>query len=163
LPGVRAEAASELARMTSSSVGYHRSWAREREAIDAGLAAGRAKLSYDVQAFRLSPDGGPYYFVRALWRVNGRLGFAASLWLRGSDLDVVWRNLRPALWLRMFEFQGVVADEHLGMILNVLDRDGDDWAEVVFLQSGYESRDIAEWRFSPSGFARTGVAFSYGC
>jgi hypothetical protein len=163
LPGVRGEAAPGLARMASSPVGFHRSWARERRAMEAGLAAGRGRLFFDVQAFHLSPDRVPYYFVRATWRVNGRLGFAAALWLRGSDLDVVWRNLRPAAWLRMFEFQGVVGHEHLGMVLNVLDRDGDGWGELVFLQSGLESRDIAEWRFSPSGFARTDVAFSYGC
>jgi hypothetical protein len=148
---------------TSSSVGYHRTWARERQAIEAGLDAGRAQRQYDVQPFRLSPDGVPYYFVRATWRVDGRMGFAASFWMRGDDLDVVWRNLRPAVWLRMSEFQGVVSNEHLGLVLNVLDRDGNGWGEVLFLQSGYESRDIREFHVSPAGFEPTTVAFSAGC
>ena len=114
-----------------------------------------------MQPFRLSPDGVPFYFVRGMWRVNGRLGFAASLWMRGDDLAIVWSNLRPAAWLRMFEFQGELSNHHLGLVLNVLDRDGNGWGEVLFGQGGYES--IGEFQLSPSGFQPTGAAYSFGC
>lgn len=163
LPDVQKDAAPELARMSSSDVGYHRSWARERQFVEKGLSAGRARLFYDLQPFRLSPDGVPYYFVRAMWRVDGRLAFAVSLWLRGDDLTVVWRSLRPAAWLRMSEFQGRISTEHLGFVLNVIDREGDGWAEVLFGWGGYESRSVEEWRLSTFGFEPTGVSYAYGC
>ncbi len=55
------------------------------------------------------------------------------LWTGGGrQSDVVQSDLRPAAWLRMWEFQSHVAREHLGLIPNVLDRDGDGWGEVVF-------------------------------
>ena len=85
LPQVRAETASDVARMAASSVGYHRSWARERQRLEDALTAGRARLRYEIQSFRLAPDGVPIHFVRAEWVVQGRQAFAVSLWMRGAQ------------------------------------------------------------------------------
>jgi hypothetical protein len=164
LPRVRADAAPGLARMATSEVGYHRSWARERQEVEEALARGRARLDYDVQAFRLSPDQSPVYFVRASWLVGRQIGFAASLWVRSDPkLHVVETDLRPASWLRMFMFQGRISRGHLGLILNVLDRDADGWGEVLFARTGYEGVSIDLLEYSPSGLEPTGTGTSFGC
>ena len=163
LPRVRSEAAAELLKMEASTVGYHRSFARERRRIEAALERNEGRRQYDVQAFQLGP-GAPVYFVRAEWLVQGRQGFAASLWLRTEPaVEVIEENVRPASWLRMFEFQGRIARDHLGLILNVLDRDQDGWGEVMFLESGYEAFEISLRQYSPTGFARSGPAYGGGC
>jgi hypothetical protein len=164
LPGVRAEAEPEIARMASSSVNYHRSWAQQQRAVDDAMQRGQGKLTYDIQSFQLSPDGVPVHFVRAEWRVRGQQGFAASLWLRGrQSLEVVETNLRPASWLRMFEFQGSVAREQIGLVLNVFDRNQDGWGEVLMAQGGYESMTLSLVEYSATGFRPTGIEYSYGC
>lgn len=163
LPRVRSEAAAELSKMEASTVGYHRSWARERRRIDAAIERNEGRRQYDVQAFQLG-SGAPVYFVRAEWLVNGRQGFAASLWLRTEPaVEVIEANMRPASWLQMFEFQGRVTRDHLGVVLNVLDRDHDGWGEVLFLESGYEAFGISLRHYSPNGFVTSGPAYSGGC
>ena len=164
LPGVRSEAAPELTRMASSPVAYHRSWARQQQAVEEAMQAGHGKLTYDLQSFRLTPDNVPLHFVRAEWSVGQRQGFAASLWLRGEQaIEIVDTNLQPASWLRMFEFQGKVAHEHLGLVLNVFDSDHDGWGEVLVARGGYESMELSVLEYSPTGFQPTGTQFSYGC
>jgi len=165
LPAIRAEAEPDLERMASSSVNYHRSWARERRALDEATGRGEGKLTYDIQSFRLSPDAVPIHFVRAQWMVRGRQGFAATLWLRGAQsLEVVEQNVRPASWLHMFEFfRGGVAREHLGLILNVFDRNQDGWGELLMAHGGYESMAISLVEYSASGFHPTGIEYAYGC
>jgi hypothetical protein len=163
LPPVRAKAAPVLSKMEASSVGYHRSWARERRRVETALENNEGRRQYDVQAFQLGP-GEPVYFVRAEWTVQGRQGFAASLWLRTEPrVDIIETNLRPASWLRTFEFQGQVTRDHLGLVLNVLDRDRDGWGEILFLQSGYEAFGISLREFSPTGFISTGLTYGGGC
>src|SRR5262245_2779182 len=124
--------------MATSDVDYHRSWAFERREIEERLRRGDARLKYDVQAFILSPDAVPLYFARVEWMVGERQAFAMSLWIKSGDTPtIVETNLRAAGWLRMFEFQGRIAREHLGIVLNVLDVDGDGWGEVLLLGEGY--------------------------
>jgi hypothetical protein len=164
LPGVLADAAPDLARMASSTVANHRSWAGQQQAINEAMQSGRSKLTYDIQSFRLTPDGALLHFVRAEWLVQRQQGFAASLWLRGEQtVDVIEVNVRPASWLRMFEFQGAVAREHLGLVLNILDKDHDGWGEVLLAQGGYESMTISLLEYSPNGFQPTGIEHIYGC
>ena len=164
LPRVLADAAPDLARMASSSVAYHRSWAREQQAIDEAMQSGRGALSYDIQSFRFAPDGVLLHFVRAEWTVRRRQGFAVSLWLRGEQpVEVIQTNLRPASWLRMFEFQGRVDREQEGLILNIFDRDHDGWGEVLLAQGGYESMSISLLEYSPAGLQPTGIQYAYGC
>jgi hypothetical protein len=164
LPRVRTEAAAALARRGSSPVAYHRSWARQQQAVDEAMQRGRGKLTYDIQSFRLAPDGVLLHFVRAEWAVGQRQGFAASLWLRGEQpIEVIDTNLRPASWLRMSEFEGHVAREHLGLILNVFDRNHDGWGEVLVARGGYESMRLSLLEYSPTGFQATGIEYGYGC
>jgi hypothetical protein len=104
------------------------------------------------------------YFVRAEWRVDKRMGFALAAWIRGGQrFTIIETDLEPAAWLRMYEFQGRVRRPHLGLVLNVLDRDRDGWAEVLFSHEGYEGVNIQLREFSPSGFEPTGVSFAQGC
>jgi hypothetical protein len=81
----------------------------------------------------------------------------------GQPLEVVDTNLRPASWLRTFEFQGKVAREHLGLILNVFDRDHDGWGEVLLARGGYESMGLSVLEYSPTGFQPSGIEFGFGC
>ena len=143
-PRVRAEAAPFLARGLTAPYRQDRSWARERLQIEEAMDRGSGRLRYDVQAFQLSPDGVPVLFVRAEWLVGTRQGFVASLWVRaGEPIEVLKTDVRPAAWVRMSEFQGGVRPSHMGLILNVLDRDGDGWGEVLFASEGYEGRSIS--------------------
>lgn len=64
LPSVRSEAAQALSKMETSTVGCHRSWARERRRVEAAMERNEGRRQYDVQAFQLGP-GAPVYFVRA--------------------------------------------------------------------------------------------------
>ncbi|MEO8679847.1 MAG: hypothetical protein ABI665_12415 [Vicinamibacterales bacterium] len=164
LPGVQKEAAPDIARMAESTVNYHRSWARARRSVDAGLAKGRGRLTYDLQAFHLEPDAPPLYFVRAEWRVEGRVAFGAALWIRGGPtFAVVDQDLSPARWVRMFEFQGDVGRAQYGLVLNVLDRNGDGWGEILFAHGGYEGFGIQLLERTPTGWVPAGASYSYGC
>jgi hypothetical protein len=164
LPSVRAEAADEIDRLAAGEPGYQRNWAIERREIDRGLEAGKARLEYDVQAFDLERNGPPRYFVRAEWDVNGRPAFGAALWVKGGDaLAIVDQDLSTARWLRMFEFQGKMSPELYGLVLNVFDRDGDGWSEVLMARGGYESNTLELIALTPGGFTSTGVSYAYGC
>jgi hypothetical protein len=163
LPRVRSETDAELSKMEASTVGYHRSWARELRRVEIAMERNEGRRQYDIQAFQLGP-GAPVYFVRAEWLVDGRQGFAASIWLRTEPtVEVIETNVRPASWLRMFEFQGRVTRDHLGLVLNVLDRDQDGWGEILFLESGYEAFGISLRQYSPTGFERSGPVYGGGC
>lgn len=164
LPRVRSEAAPLLARGLTATYRDDRAWARERLQIEDVMARGRGRLHSNVQAFQLSPDRVPVFFVRAEWLVGRRQGFVASLWLRaGQPIEVLETDVRPAAWLRMSLFQGGVRPSHMGLILNVLDRDGDGWGEVLFASEGYESRSISLLEYSPSGFQDAAIHLSGGC
>ena len=152
--------ARELPRIQSEAA----SWAQERRQIDDAMERGLSQLKYDVQRFRLSPEGVPVDSVRAEWLVGRRQGFAASLWVRvGDDIEVLETNVRPASMLRMSLFRSGVGRPHLGLILNVTDRDRDGWGEVLLAQEGYESRAITLLEYSPSGLQPTGIQMSGGC
>ena len=139
-------------------------WARERQQIDEAVERGEAKVRYDVQAFQLAPDRTPVLFVRAEWLVGRRQGFAATLWLRHNQpIEVLETNIQPGIWLRSRLFRAGVTAAHLGMILNVLDRDRDGWGEVLFLSEGYESRSISLLEYSLAGFQRPTLSLSGGC
>ena len=164
LPTVRAEAAAEIDRLVTSEVAYQRRWALERQELDRALDAGKARLEYDVQPFDIERNGPPRYFVRAEWNVGGRAAFGAALWIKGGDeLTIVDQDLSAARWLRMFEFQGTVSPELYGLVLNVFDRDGDGWGEVLMARGGYESNTLELMALTPNGFVRTGISYSYGC
>jgi hypothetical protein len=60
-------------------------------------------------------------------------------------------------------FQGGVGPSHMGLILNVLDRVGDGWEEVLFASEGYERRSIALLEYSPAGFQGAAIDLRGGC
>jgi hypothetical protein len=163
LPKIREAAADEITRMSSSSVDDHRRWAIERRAAEEQLANGRGRLSYDLQAFRLGPGTDVTYFVRAQWLTSGKQAFAAALWLRGDPLEIIEVDTRAAAWLRMFEFQGRVDTVQFGQVLNVIDRNGDGWAEIVMARGGYESLAIVVDAYSNDGFVPENISFASGC
>ena len=164
LPAVRAEAAGEIDRFAGGGPGYRRKWALERRELDRALEAGKARLEYDVQAFDLERNGPPRYFVRAEWAVGGRAAFGAALWIKGGGhLTIVAQDLSTARWLRMVEFQGRLSPELYGVVLNVFDRDGDGWSEVLVARGGSESNTLELIALTPSGFVPTGISYSYGC
>lgn len=164
LPAVRAEAAAEIDRLAAGEPGYPRNWAIERRELDRGLEAGKVRLEYDVQAFDLERNGPPRYFVRAEWAVDGRPAFGAALWIKGGEaLSIVDQDLRTSRWLRMFEFQGKISPELYGLVLNVFDRDGDGWGEVLMARGGYESNQLELVALTPGGFTSTGISYAYGC
>jgi hypothetical protein len=161
LPAVRRESAEDLGR--AGSAGPHRTWARGVLDAQDALARGAGTLTYDAQPYRLTPDGVPSIFVRAIWRAAGRQAFATAVWLRADTGDTLWKNLRPAHWIGMYEFhRGGVHQEQLGLVLNVVDSNGDGWAEIVFAQLGYESVNVTLIDMR-SGFAPVGTGYSYGC
>jgi hypothetical protein len=124
----------------------------------------RGRLTYDLQAFVLDPSGVPMYFVRAEWRVDGKIGFGASLWLRGRQaFEIVAQDLRPARWVRMFEFGGQLGRPRYGQVLNVLDRDGDGWGEIVFSIEGYEGMGVELRELTPAGWSEPIASYGFGC
>ncbi len=164
LPRVRAEAARSLASALTGTSRQDQSWARERLQIEDAMERGCGRLQYNVQAFQLSPDRVPVLFVRAEWLVGRRQGFVASVWVRaGEPIEVLGTDVRTAAWVRTSLFQGGVSPSHMGLILNVLDRDGDGWGEVLFASEGYEGRSISLLEYSPAGFLSAAIDLSGGC
>jgi hypothetical protein len=163
LPGVREKAAPFFLRALDGQVPRDRTWARQWLRIEDEMQAGRNTLRYDVQAFQLSPDKVPIYFIRAEWMVGNRQGFAATMWGRGrQQMEVLETNAGPASRMRMSLFPRVYP-AHMGFILNVFDSDGDGWGEVLFAVDGYESKTVTLLEYSPTGFTKTGVKFAGGC
>jgi hypothetical protein len=87
----------------------------------------------------------------------------ATLWLRGDSLEIVDIDTRASSWLRMFEFQGTVHREQLGLVLNVLDRDADGWGEIILARGGYESMAIELREYGPPGVLPAAASYAFGC
>jgi hypothetical protein len=162
LPKVRAETEERVSRAASSADRESREWARGLLAAQTTLGAGGGALTYDAQPYRLTPDGTPMVFVRATWRAGAHPAFAVAAWVRADTGEIVWRDLRPTAHLRSYEFRHGLSPEQIGLVLNVVDRDGDGWAEVVLVQVGYESVDVS-LREARSGFRPSGIGYYYGC
>jgi hypothetical protein len=160
-PAVLAEAAEDVERGAASELAEHRAFAARIRALDRALEKGAARLDYDVQSYRLAPSGEAVHFVRAQWRVGAQQAFAAAVWLRGAQLEVIETNVRPAGWLRMWEFQGEISREHLGLVLNVFEIDGVSF--VLMAHGGYESMTLALRRYTGGRFEPTTVGYTYGC
>jgi hypothetical protein len=63
----------------------------------------------------------------------------------------------------MFEFQGRVTRDHLGLVLNVIDRDQDGRGEILFLQAGYEGFSILVREYAAGGFEPARLTYGGGC
>ena len=56
---------------------------RERwQAFDQAIDRGESVLDFDLEAFRLLPDGDPRAFVRAEWKVAGQPAYVVGAWVR---------------------------------------------------------------------------------
>jgi hypothetical protein len=163
LPRVRTEAAPDLKRMLDAEYRQERLWAQSWLRIEDAMARGEGRLEYDVQPFNLSPDGVPVVFVRATWLVGTRQGFGATLWARaGKELEVLETNVDPASWMRMSLFRNGIVPVHMGLILNVFDRDGDGLGEVLLVNEGYESRVFSLLEYSSNRFTPV-IQLAGGC
>lgn len=139
-PALRSTSQQDYARQEASG----RKWPARWRQLDARLDRGEARLTFDVQAFRLTPDGDPRLFVRARWTAGGALVYVMSAWVRvTSVMTLEQSDVTAAGSLRMSEFQySDFDDEYLGLVLNVVDTDGDGYAELLMLRAGYESRNV---------------------
>lgn len=134
--------------------------------IYARVAAGAARLRFDVQALRLTPDGFPRLYVRAVWNLDGQTVFLMGAWMRVTpalDFDAVDVHASRFIWGGLFEGQ---MDPSLnGEILNVVDIDRDGLAEVVMLYRYYESFSMEASRYpfgEPDG-AQVIAKYGSGC
>ena len=162
LPKVRAQTEERVSPASASGDRNSREWARGLLAAQAALAAGQGTMTYDAQPYRLTPDGTPMVFVRATWRAGAHQAFAVAAWVRADTGEIAWRDLHPTAHLRSYEFRHGLSPEQIGLVLNVVDRDGDGWAEVVFAQEGYESASIESLE-TRTGFSPTGIKYFFGC
>jgi hypothetical protein len=137
-------------------------------ALDARFDRGEAVLDYNFQAFRMTPDGDPRLFVRATWRIAGTVVYAMSAWVHlsgGFSIDDV--DASVTLHLR-YGSEGVGnpwRDEFLGVVLNVLDTDGDGRGEVLLTVAGYESQgmELFVYPIAPGRPHVTIATYSDGC
>lgn len=161
LADVRWEMESEYQRETQRGASWPEAWRR----YDERLANGEGKLQYEGQELVLTPDGSPRLYIRARWVLEGRVVFLMGAWVKAQNsLQLEGVNVRPALWLRMGEFQHIPLDlEYLGTILNVTDYDADGWGEVIMGEIGYESFALTLYEYSARGLKETGIGFSGGC
>jgi hypothetical protein len=134
-------------------------------AIDERLAKGEGALSYEIQALRVTPDGNPRWFVRARWMLDKKEAFLMSAWIRpDKNMFLVSVDAGAAGMLRTAEFQRQsLRAEHQGLILNVFDYDGDGWGEILMERSGYESSQLALYKYTDSGLVPVGIELLWGC
>jgi len=163
-PAIRVDTIPDFAKMADSGEAYMRSRAVDVIRLDQAVARGDVKLKYDVQAFRLDPTGVPIWFVRAEWLAGQEQAFAAAVWIRAAErLHVIESDTGPARVLRSYEFQDRLERERLGLVLTVLDRDHDGWAEVMMERSSSETISIFTREFSADGFVDSAVKYEAGC
>lgn len=139
----------------------------ERARFEKQAALGQVKLNYDIKAMRVSPDGFPLLFIRARWLVDERTGFVPELWLhlgptataepfKETDMSGIWITVQDRL-------EDDTAFTQPGAILNVFDRRGDGYGEVLVLFSGGDSYEIRLLRYTPKGIVPTTIAIGDGC
>lgn len=126
-------------------------------------AAGQGKLTYELQAFQLSPDGVPRVFARAKWMIEKDRAFLMSMWLRvgptvtfeamdQEGTETVW--VTPE-WMREYV-------QPLANVVNVFDRP-DGYGDVLMHMHGYESFGIILYHYNASGLFKTPVSIGDGC
>jgi len=116
-------------------------------AFEQPIKNGEAKLTYDVQAFRMTPDGEPRLFVRASWKVGAQVVFLMTAWVRaGADLtiDHVDVSVSRNRYARDFPSSPAEIAELNGLILGVLDTDRNGWGEFILMRrdSGHDAMGI---------------------
>jgi hypothetical protein len=163
-PEVRREAEEMYAR---EGPRVQSGWAVRRHTMDVRLDHGEGALDYDVQAFRLTPDGDARLFVRAEWTVGSQTAYLLGAWVRVSTRLTVERiDVRASLLLRFAEApHHHVSRQYLGQILNIGDTDRDGWGEIIFYQPGFDGFGVQLLEYSNSPTAPLSVitTFDHGC
>lgn len=129
------------------------------------ISAGRGTINFDVQAFRVTPDGLPRLFVRAVWNLDGKSVFLMNAWLRTApaiDIDGAdFHSAEEQLWMD-FKLDGPMDLSSVGEVLNVVDVDRDGQAEIVMLYHFYEGISIEVSKYPPAGPGSGQVIAKYG-
>ncbi|HEY2906857.1 MAG TPA: hypothetical protein VGJ29_13230 [Vicinamibacterales bacterium] len=130
--------------------------------FDRAVEQGLAKLTYDVQAFRLSPDQRRQFLVRAAWTA-GNQSLHMSFWLRSDGREFIVEQT-DAWWARQSRLNpGMFGGRDFSpLILNVVPA-ADGWSYVIVGRRWYESISISALKYSAAGLKHTGIAYSYGC
>lgn len=166
---ITAKLKEEIARQ------YVEKWNYNKPAQDAWkqfvdkTAAGQGKLTYELQAFQLSPDGVPRVFARAKWMIGKDRAFLMSMWLRvgptvtfeamdQEGTETVW--VTPE-WMRD-RVQPQALLQTLATVVNVFDRP-DGYGDVLMYRYGYEGYGIILYHYSASGLFKTPVSIGDGC
>ena len=161
---LKAALVDELARVRG---GDYDNWRRGPywRAIDERIARGEGTLDFDTQMLRGAPDSVPRLHVRASWVIDRRIVFLMSAWIRrGVRLNTEAVDSRPSTFMRTKLYEDTpFTREWLGLLLNVFDRDGDGWAEILTTSWGYESAAVELFEYSESGPQPTGITYAHGC
>ena len=103
--------------------------------------------------------------MRAYWSLDGQPAFLISLWVRpDKNMFVVSVDSSGARALRTAEFQRrSLGQEHIGLILNVFDYDGDGWGETLMGHSGYEGFQLSLYHYRDSGLVSAVIELFWSC
>jgi hypothetical protein len=158
------------------AVQYVERWDQNKPEQDDGwkqfvdkTAAGQGRLTYELQAFQLSPDGVPRVFARAKWMIEKDRAFLMSMWLRvgprvtfeAMDQEGTKTDWVTAEWMRE-HVDPMRILETLGTVVNVFDRP-DGYGDVLMYMQGYESYGIVLYHYNASGLFETPVSIGDGC
>jgi hypothetical protein len=140
----------------------------DRKQFGERQALGKVKLTYETEALQLSPDGFPLLFVRARWMTDQQLALLMTFWLHlGPTVtsEAVGESGAQDDWMfRKPPFgEEVLSLNQLGHVLNVFDRHGDGYGEVLVFFPGYEGYTIQLFRYTPAGLVATKVSQGDGC
>lgn len=131
-------------------------------------AAGEGKLTYESQAFQLSPDAIPRVLVRAQWsiEIEKDRGVLMSFWLRLEPTVSIDGEHQPGT-RTMWAKPGSGGEEdmnvsELTMVLNVFDRP-DGYGDVLIFTPGYEGYSMNVYRYTDKGWADTAISIADGC
>ena len=137
---------------------------------DERVLAGKAKIVYHLEAFRLAPDADTRLFVRAYWVVGPRAQTGLTLWIRvhgeGFVVERTDASLTRFARLDIIERDGAVnaASDAAGFaafLLNVVQAP-DGFAYVIMKHRGYESLGISVLKYSADGPLDTGIGYAEG-
>jgi hypothetical protein len=131
--------------------------------FEQNVALGKTKLTYEMQAFQLSPDGFPRLLVHAPWMVDQQMALLIDLWLRvGPEVKVepLDGESNRNLWLSAKPGESLPEEEaglgQLGEVLNVFDP-ADGYGDVLI----YVSR-LRRLRYPPFPLHRCGTRRQQG-
>jgi hypothetical protein len=137
---------------------------------DERVLAGKAKLVYHLEAFKLAADADTRLFVRAYWVVGPQAQTGLTLWIRIQGGGFVVERTDASL-TRFARLDIIERDRGLdaaadtagfaGFLLNVIQA-SDGFAYVIMKHRGYESLGIRVLKYSADGPLETGIGYAEG-